>query len=185
MSVRRLTSCEATLGDSTELIHVDTPRTLHILLDDLHLLIELRTAFVTSGIHHRIPLTLGEGDVASRHLSDILARLTAGVSRDEAQRSVVAEATAVEPRGGSITLRDGVVLRRRPDLILVKDVAELMVHDLEEGRIERLRIVHVEPVCLIERDLQPTLGRTLGDRAVAVPRSRADDEELTGGTSCA
>ena len=56
-----------------------------------------------------------------------------------------------------------------------------MVHDLEEGRIERLRIVHVEPVCLIERDLQPTLGRTLGDRAVAVPRSRADDEELTGG----
>ena len=63
----------------------------------------------------------------------------------------------------------------------MKDVAELMVHDLEEGRIEPLRIIDIEPVRLIERDLQPTFGRTESDGAVAVPRGRADDEELTGG----
>ena len=55
-----------------------------------------------------------------------------------------------------------------------------MVHDLEEGRIEPLRVVDVEPVRLIERDLQPTFGRTESDGAIAVPRSGADDEELTG-----
>ena len=55
-----------------------------------------------------------------------------------------------------------------------------MMHDLEEGRIEPLRVVDVEPVRLIERDLQPTFGRTESDGTVAVPRSGADDEELTG-----
>ena len=164
---------ETTLSDRAELIHINPPRPLHIRLDDLHLLVELSTSFLTGGFHHSIPLTLREGDVASRHLRDIFARLATGISRDETKRSIVLQLSAIAPRSRCVALRDAIILRRWPDLILVQDVAELVVHHLEEGGIERLRIIDVEPVGLIERNLQAPFGGTLGDRTVAIPRSRS------------